>query len=155
MRKPIDPRHNGLKEPKRVHSVSTALYLADLDQDGKVTLRSVINAWAKAVREHESQGHRIKEEPHFDSGSYYGRSVSLSYTYEWDNLNYVKENTEWHAAVTEYQTKMIAWNKYEEERKNALMMGTKNIDAQIERAEHRLANLKARKAGEPIPYPES
>lgn len=144
-----------MKEPKRVHSVSTAIYLSDLDEDGKVSLQSLIGAWAKAVKDHESQGHRIPQSPYFESGSYYGRSISLHYTYEWDNLNYVKEVTEWNAAITDYQEKLLAWNKSEEDRKNALKTGSENIDEKIIRAEHRLANLKAHKAGEPIPYPES
>lgn len=149
MRKPQDPRHHGLKEPKKVHSVSTAIYLADLDEDGKVSLQSVIGAWAKAVKDHESQGHRIPASPYFDSGSYYGRSISLHYTYEWDNLNYTVEKAEYDAAISSYETALAAFKAKEQENK----IKPPNLDEKIERAKQRLANLEAAKAGQPLPYP--
>jgi len=155
MKRPLDPRHHN-KEPKRVHTKEARITLADLDRDltHKVPLTAVIGAWNKALKDHESQGHRIVDGPNFQSSSFYGSALSLTYTYEWDNLNFVKEITEWNAAITEYEQKFQAWKQFEEDRKRVLIMGTKNIDALIERAEHRLANLKAKKAGEPLPYPE-
>lgn len=155
MKRPLDPRHHG-KEPKRVITKEGKLYLADLftDHTHQIPLSSIIAAWNKTVKDHESQGHRISDGPNFTTGGLYGNSASLTYTYEWNNLNYVSEITAWNAAITEYQQKLEAWKQFEEDRKRVLIMGTKNIDALIERAEHRLANLKAKKAGEPLPYPE-
>lgn len=150
MRKPQDPRQHGLKEPKKVHTVSTNLYLADLDEGGKVSLKSVINAWAKAVKDHESQGHRITEGPHFNSGSYYGRSISLSYTYEWDNLTFSTEKAEYDLAVSTYENELARFKLHEQE----IKINPPNLDQKIERAKQRLANLEAAKRGESLPYPE-
>ena len=150
MRKPQDPRHHGLKEPKKVISVTTAIYLADMDADGKVSLQSVIGAWNKALRDHESQGHRIKEGPYFNSGSYYGRSIHLSYEYEWDNLNYSSEKAEYDLAISTYETELTKFKAKEQE----IKIKPPNLDQKIERAKQRLANLEAAKAGEPLPYPE-
>ncbi len=130
------------------------MFLADLDKDNEVSLQTIINAWNKILKELESQGCRVTKGPHFNSGSYYGRSISISYTYEWDNLNYSVEQAEYELAIANYEQEMITWKEFEEDRKNTLKAGIKNIDAQITRAEHRLANLKAHKAGEPLPYPE-
>lgn len=155
MKRPIDPRHHG-KQPQRVHSRTGVIYLEGMfsDDSDKLPITVLLAAWTDTVKDHESQGHRITEGLSFSTGSLYGRSISLSYTYEWDNLNFVSEITAWNAAITEYETKLTAWKQFEEDRKKVLMSGSKNIDALIERAEHRLANLKARKAGEPLPYPE-
>lgn len=145
MRKPIHPASQG-KKPEETFRRSGRLHLADLDERGEdgshthqVKLETVIGAWNKALKDHLSQGHRITEGPAFASDVYYGSSLALTYEYEWDNLNYSVEKAAWDAALAAYETDKAA---------------PKNIDLQIERAEHRLANLKAHKAGEPIPYPE-
>jgi hypothetical protein len=151
MRKPQDPRHHGLKEPKKVISVDGNIYLPSLEEGSKVSLKSVINAWAKAVRDHESQGHRITEGPYFNSGSYYGRSINLLYTYEWDNLNYSVEKVEYDLAVSTYEEEMAKFKAKEEE----LKTNPPDLDKKIERAKQRLANLEAAKRGEPLPYSES
>jgi hypothetical protein len=155
MRKPLNPTSQG-KKPEKVHSKNARLTLADFDYDRehKVSLQTVIGAWNKATKDHESQGHRIIEGPVFDSSVFYGSALALSYTYEWDNLKYEEEKAAWDAAIAKYEEELAAWNAFEEERKKGLAMNVKNIDQQIVRAEHRLANLKAVKAREPIPYPE-
>lgn len=154
MRKPLDP--SSRKKPEKVHTKEARLHLADLDDDleHKVSLQTVIVAWHKATKDHDGQGHRIIEGPIFDSSSFYGSSVALSYKYEWDNLTYDAEKAVWDANLAKYQEELAAWNAFEDERKRGLAMNVKNIDLQIVRAEHRLANLKAVKAREPIPYPE-
>lgn len=154
MRKPIDPRSR--KKPEKVHNKTARLTIADLDVDleHKVSLQAAINAWNKAVKDHESQGHRITEGPFFDSSGFYGSSLALSYAYEWDNLTYEQEKLVWDEAIAKYERELAEWNEFEEERKKGLVAAAKNIDLQILRTEHRLANLKAVKAREPIPYPE-
>lgn len=159
MRKPLDPR--GRKKPEKVHRKDARIHLADLDERAEngemshqVSLQTVIGAWNKAVKDHESQGHRIVSGPLFNSSSFYGSSLALAYTYEWDNLTYDAEKAVWDAAIAKYEEELAAWNAFEDERKKGLAMNVKNIDLQIVRAEHRLANLKAVKAREPIPYPE-
>ena len=155
MKKPIHPASQG-KKPEPTYSKNGRLHLADLDDPStrQVRLETVIAAWNKALREHESQGHRITEGPAFDSSVYYGSSLALTYTYEWDNINYSVEKAAWDAALAAYETDKAAWEAFEAERKKGFAAAPKNIDLQIERCEHRLANLKAHKAGEPLPFPE-
>lgn len=160
MRKPIHPASQGKKPEEKFHRTGR-LHLADLDERGEdgssthqVQLRTVIGAWNKALKDHESQGHRIISGPAFDSSVYYGSSLALTYEYEWDNLNYPAEKAAWDAAMAAYETDKAAWDTFEAERKKGLAAAPKNIDLQIERTEHRLANLKAHKAGQPLPFPE-
>ncbi len=148
MRKPIDPRTQG-SEPERTHSRKERVTLANANQ---VSLETAVGAWTRIVKDHLSQGQRIASGPTIDAGSYY---ISLTYTYEWDNLNYAVEKAEWDAAIANYEQELVAWKEYEERRKKNLKEASaKDLDLQITRAEHRLANLKAAKAGEPIPFPE-
>ncbi len=155
MRRPLDPRNHGLKKPEKVLSKTDRIYLSDLDNEEKVHLRVLVDAWNKILKDLESQGHRVTEGPYFEVESYYGRSNSLVYTYEWDNLNYSVEKAEYDAAIAAYEKELAEWKVFEEERKKNLDSGIpKTIDLQILRAEHRLANLKAVKAGQPLPFPE-
>jgi hypothetical protein len=155
MKRPLDPRHHGLKEPEKVYTKTEYLYLADLNKEEKVTLDTLFLAWNKIQRELTSQGFRIKGSPEFNSDSYYGRGNRITYTYEWTNANYDAEMEQYTSAIAQFEQQFAAWKVFEEGRKAKLESGIhKNIDALIERAEHRLANLKAVKAGQPIPFPE-
>ena len=154
MIRPRDPRNHG-KKPQKVWVKTDSIFLADLDREEKVPLASLINAWNKTLKELEERGYRIIEGPYFEPGSYYERSTKLTYTYEQDNVNYEAEIAEWNASIALYEQELEAWKTFEEERKQALnATQVKSIDSQIERAERRLANLKAVKAGEPLPYPK-
>lgn len=154
MKRPVDPRV-GLKEPQKVLSHTDHLYLSSLDKDEKVSLQTLVNAWHKILKDLESRGQRVTEGPYFDVQSYYGRSNRLTYTYEWDNFSYSVEKAEWDVMTAAYEIELAAWKTFEEERKKEVANASaKSIDDQIVRAEHRLANLKAAKAGEPIPYPK-
>lgn len=155
MIKPIHPNNRGLREPKKLWVKEDQIYLADLDSDEKVSLQTLVNAWNKTLKDLESLGCRVVEGPNFEVGSYYGRSVSLTYKYEQDNPAYITEKAEWDNALAVYQKELEAWKAFDEERKQALSsVQVKSIDAQIERTERRLANLKAVRAGEPLPYPK-
>lgn len=148
MRRPIDPRSQG-KEPQRTHSRKDS---TTLSHSGSLSLETIVGAWQRILKDHLSQGHRIVKGPDLDGSSY---SLSLSYTYEWDNLNYSVEHEEWLAAIASYEQELVLFKEYEERRKKSLKEASaKDIDLQIQRAEHRLANLKAAKSGQPIPYPE-
>jgi hypothetical protein len=151
MRRPLDPRHHGLHKPQKVFSRKESVSLGDNDE---VYPELIFAVWDRIVKDHTSQGHRITKKAAV-SGDYYGKRLTLTYEYEWDNLNYEKELVAYDTAVAEYETALASWKVFEEERKTKLESGIpKNIDALIERAEHRLANLKAAKAGQPIPFPE-
>jgi hypothetical protein len=153
MRRPKDPRHNGLKEPKKVYSKTEQIVLSDLDKHytHKVSLQTLIGAWNKVLKELESQGHCIVEGPYFQDCTYYDSKIKLTYRYEWPNLSYNAEMANFVSEVNAYEEQMILFRESEEKKKNG---PPPNVDEQIVRAERRLANLKAVKAGEPIPYPE-
>jgi replication-associated recombination protein RarA len=157
MRKPTDPSHYG-KKPEPVKNREARITLADLDNEltQEVSLETVIGAWNKALKDHESQGHRIVRGPVFASSSFYGSSLALTYEYEWDNLNYSVEKAAWDAELAQYQANLAAWKQFEKERQETLhpQKQLKTIDDQILRAERRLANLKAVKANEPLPFPQ-
>lgn len=152
MKRPQDPRNHGLKEPKKVFTKTASIYIDELDFDGKVPLHVVVAAWNKALKEIESQGFRVSEAPAFNRGSYYGRSISLSYSYEWDNQNYEVEKQAYDAEMSKYLEGLAKFNEWDKQIKEEAPILA--LDAKIERAEHRLANLKAMKNKEPLPYPE-
>ncbi len=155
MMKPIHPNNRGLREPKKVWVKEDQIYLADLDSNEEVSLQTIVNAWNKSLKDLESVGCRVVEGPTFRSDSYYGRGNKLVFTYEQDNVAYETEKAEWDNALAVYQQELAAWKAFDEERKQALSsVQVKSIDAQIERTERRLANLKAVRAGEPLPYPK-
>lgn len=148
IKKPQDPRKHGLKEPSKVLTETGRIYIADLGQDHKTPLRAVIDAWHKALKDHDFRGHRISEGPHFTS-SYYGNApLVLLYTYEWDNPAYEAEKTAYDVTIAQYEKDLAACALYEEEAKKP-----PNLTEKIERAKQRLANLEAERDGQPLPYP--
>jgi hypothetical protein len=152
MRRPQDPRNHGLKEPKQVHSQRETLVLSDDSEpmgNGKLSLEAIIGAWNHALKDHLSQGHRITDGPYVEGDSY---RLFLTYTYEWDNFNYTVEKAEFDLTMANYLAELNHYKEVEEGKKNG---PPPNIDEKIARAEQRLANLKAAKAGEPLPHPES
>jgi hypothetical protein len=151
MKRPLDPRHHGLKEPQKVLCRKDTHHF----DEGEVYPELIFAVWDRINKDHASQGHRVLKQAKI-AGDYYGRRLTLTYEYEWDNHLYEEELVAYKTAIAEYETAFAAWKAYEENRKAKLESGIpKNIDALIERTEHRLANLKAVKAGQPIPFPES
>lgn len=145
MRKPINPLNNGLKEPKEILSKKGAL---NLSWGGKLALESLITAWNKALKDHLSQGHRISEGPSIQCD--YDRDLQLTYTYEWDNLNYSVEKAAYDAALAAYEEEKKVYAEWEAGKPVRVV----NLDYKIERAKQRLANLEAVKAGQPLPFPD-
>ncbi len=145
MRKPISPLNNGLKEPKEVLTKRGSFTLAS---EGKLSLEGILGAWNKALKDHLSQGHRITEGPVVEGGEY--RYLTLSYTYEWDNLNFSVEKAAYDAALVAYEEEKKAYAEWEAGKPTRVV----NLDYKIERAKQRLANLEAVKAGQPLPFPE-
>jgi hypothetical protein len=140
--KPVHPCHLG-KEPVPVIFKDERILLGRL-----ASLESVMMTWEAAEQQHKSLGHRITI-PMLTSEHYSGE-VWLEYRYEWDNANYADEKLAWDAAVTRYEEAMSAWNESQAKRHHKT---DENIDAKITKAEHRLANLIAVKAGKPLPFP--
>ena len=149
MKRPIDPRTQGY-EPQKVLSRKETVTLTG---GGSIALETINGAWNRIVKDHESRGQRVIEGP--EVKCFYSSSITLVYTYEWDNWSYVAEKALWDTVLAAYEIDLAAWQEFETERKKNLEeQSKKSIDDQIVRAEHRLANLKAAKAGEPIPFPK-
>lgn len=152
MRKPIDPRNNGLKEPKSVIRENHSLNLSRLEEyqrgdslyGRRVRLHAVVGAWEKAYKDHASQGHRMVEGPWIDGG------LNISYVVEWDNLNHPAEKAEYDAAIASYEAEKETFIKWEAEEKSK----PPSLEKKIERAKQRLANLEAARDGQPLPFPE-
>lgn len=151
MRRPLDPRHHGLKEPKKVIQIRTHFTVTRDGSQGGQSLRVLIDAWNKVLREQESQGHRITVEPVVIQDTWRG-TTTVEYAYEYDNLNYDTEKAEYDAAMAAYLEKHRIFKEYSDKEKNDAKVP--NLDEKIARTERRLANLKAAKAGDPLPYPE-
>ncbi len=143
MRKPQDPRMHGLQEPRTVHNKTLHLVFG-----APLSLESLIKGWNKALKDHESQGHRIVNGPNISNS--YGQDVKLYYTIEWDNLAYDTEKSEYDATITTYLEQLSAFTRREEEEKN----NPPNLDKKIEKTKRRLANLEATRDGQPLPFPE-
>lgn len=148
MRKPIDPRKHGLKEPEKFITKHEVLSLPTLNDTGrfesKYPLQSAINMWLKALKDHHNQYHTIVESPYLDGSGF------LRYSYQYENLHYNEEMACYSAALNEYAEECRKFALEEEQKKVKKALA---IDDQIIRAEQRLANLKAVKAGQPIPFP--
>lgn len=149
MRKPIDPRKHGLKEPEKCitkHEVLSLPTLSDAPRyaERRYPLEATVNMWLKALKDHNNQGHAIVESPYIENSF-------LRYSYQYENLNYDVEMSCYSAALNEYAEECRKFAAYEEGKKNRVDM---KIDEKIERTERRLANLKAIKSNEPLPFPE-
>jgi hypothetical protein len=146
MRKPQDPRHHGLKEPDRVIKRT-----AKIEFSSEPTLQSLISGWNKALKDHLAQEHRITDGPNVkDEGSYSYKRMTLTYTYEFENRNYAVEKVEYDTAISNYEEQLTKFLAKEEKEKSHIP----NLDEKIAKTEKRLANLKAHKAGQPLPFPE-
>lgn len=148
MRKPTDPRKHGLKEPEKCITKQVALLLPTLNDNNryerKYPLEATFNMWTKALKDHMAQDHVIIESPYLDG------SGSLRYSYQFENLHYNDEMACYSAAMNDYAEECRQFALEEERKKAKEAMA---IDEQIIRTERRLANLKAVKAGQPVPFP--
>lgn len=140
MNRPKDP-HNKRSEPKKIYRKSEWIDVSNL------ALNEINTLWASVVNQHYLKNERIIDGPTITD------HPSLVYKYEWDNLEYESEMDEWNEAIATYKQELVCWQLFEEERKKGLAAEAKNIDLQIVRTEHRLANLMAVKAGLMLPYP--
>lgn len=149
MRKPTDPRKHGLKEPEKCITKSGILSLPTLSDTGryekKYPLEAAFNMWTKALKDHLSQDHAIVESPYLDGSGF------VRYQYQFVNANYDVEMACYSAALSEYAEECRKFAQYEENQKHKVDM---KIEEKIERTEKRLANLKAIKNREPLPFPE-
>lgn len=151
MKPPIDPRKHGLLPPQIIiKSGKLKIFLKDLSNN---TLQSINDCWETERQARELQGQHLISGPnvmtHYDSKPY------IEYEYEWRNLSYEEECAHFNSTMKKYEADVLAYQEYtkllqskEEDDKFI------SIDLKIQRAQNRLANLLAIKAGTTIPFPE-
>lgn len=152
MKRPYDPRHHGLQEPDKVVTKTEFISLNEFQYGGtrRVPLTTILNIWNKITKDLEGQDIRITIGPDVIFTTSYPVGTTLSYTYERDNVDYEKQKEYFDKTVNTYLEELKAYEEHEVVRKKAPV----NLDDKIAKTERRLANLKAAKAGEPIPFPD-
>lgn len=146
MRKPLDPRKHGLKEPQKVLTKVERLPLPMIGKDysRRSSLQAINAMWAKVSKDMNfGENVRVIDGPYVDGSS-------LEFTWETDNQDYDLALSEFQARMEVYEKDLLKWKQEEERKKNKQAM---EIDEQIVRTERRLANLKATKEGKTLPYP--
>jgi hypothetical protein len=155
MNRPMDPAKHG-KAPQKKHSRTNTIYLKNDKSD--LSIDDINKAWSKALIYLANNNGRLVNGPYIKND--WGHVV-IYYTYEWDNIYYPTEQAEWENAIFQYKQNIIAWEEFEKEKAKNKKIGA-DIDQRIAQAEQRvvrsasrLANLKAVKAGLPIPFPDA
>lgn len=152
MKKPLDPRKNGLVEPEEFISTKEEVSLQAPSQPwspyyASIKLETIFSAWQKIVKDNYNSNHQIVDEPILN----FGRG-SIIYSWGHRNLFYEKQKAEYDAAVLQYEEGLKKFLEHEANKKALLEF--QDLDDKIARAEQRLANLKAVKEGKSIPHPD-
>jgi len=144
VRKPIDPRKHGLKQPLPSIKAYKAYEL------GKhPSVEETIHRWMELENACKQAGQRITEGPVLANGGW--DAISIKWTIEYDNANYKQEKEHYDTEIRRYEEECRKFHQYEAAKK---LGEAENLDDQISRLEKRLANLKAARAGELLPYPQ-
>ena len=155
MKKPQDPRKHGLVEPKKDLLETRKIKLSERDSinyqygtSSKISLDIVLDAWEKE-KSKLTENMKVVEGP-FVASEY--TVQHLMYTVSTPNPRYEYELAVYNAEVSAYKEKLEAFETFVENRKKGI---EEEYDKHIFRLEQKIANLKARKANEPIPFPEA
>lgn len=151
MRRPVDPRNHGLREPERLH---VRVEVIDLTSSANMywkkaplELQTVVKAWDKALKDHLSIGQRIVKDPIINS------DLNIVYTIGWDNENYEAELINYNQQVAKFEEELANFLTQEELRETLPAEHPKAIELKIERTKQRLANLEAMRDNKPLPFP--
>jgi len=151
MKRPIDPRKHGLREPEKVHTKVEVIRLSSgpsLYWDkAPMSLRTIVKAWEKALIDHQSIGQRIVKDPTID------KDLNIIYTVGWDNKTYGEELINYNQQVAKYEEELAAFLSEEKELKELPPDHQRVIGIKIEKAKQRLANLEAVRDNKPLPFP--
>ncbi len=153
MRRPVDPRHHGLHHPKKLLSKEYNVVLNKFQSESgktenKYLLGNIADQWEEIKINASYDGKTVMSGPFLDQDYY---SLRLTYTLMWDNLEYAEQLELYNTSVKEYENKVI---EYDAKLKRKEEGFKEKLDVQIIRLEHKLANLKANRNGEVIPFPE-
>lgn len=151
MKRPIDPRHHGLREPERLHTKVETISLTSATniywKKQPLSLLTVVKAWEKALSDHQSIGQRVVKEPVIND------HLDLVYTIGWDNENYTAELADYNRQIAQYEVEMANFLTFEELKATLPTEHPQAIEMKIERTKQRLANLEAMRDKKPLPFP--
>lgn len=154
MKKPQDPRKHGLKEPSKEILETHKIRLNDTgstsyqySNSAKCSLNIALETW-------ENEKKKISNISRLSEGPFIVSEYSvqhLVYTIATPNPHYQYELAAYNAEVNAFKEKVEAYEVWIENRKKGV---EEEIDKHIVRLEHKIANLKAKKVNEPIPFPD-
>lgn len=155
MKRPMDPRKHGLKTPTKTiveehkfriaHSTTPGSYY---DNIARCSLNQALELYESKRVEASYDGKTIIEGPFIDSQR---TEMSLTFKTERKNPLYIAEKTGYDAQLKEYEEKVKAYEDWLKRKEAGIK---EKMDVQILRMEHKLANLKAVRDEEPIPFPD-
>lgn len=155
MKRPMDPRKHGLKEPQKTiiedhkyrvaHSTTPGSYY---DNTARCSLNQALELFESKRVEMAYDGKAIIEGPFIES---HHSEMSLTFKTERKNPLYIAEKTGYEAQIKDYEEKVKAYEAFLKRKEDGIK---EKLDVQILRLEHKLANLKAVRDEEPVPFPD-
>ena len=149
MKKPIHPA-NRSSAPKDATTIEGYITLGPYG----CSLKEINEDWDYTLKQHINQEHTIVNEPKIDHTSPFGSGLCIKYSYSYVNKRYKEEKEAWDEAIKNYFIELAEYNEWVLKKAESRKV-PENIDEKILRAEQRLANLKAAKAGEDVPFPDN
>jgi len=155
MKKPQDPRKHGLQEPLKDIVEEHKIKITNRDStsyqystSAKCSLKDAQDLWDREKVKKSYDGKTIVEGP-FIVSEY--RVQHLVFKTSMPNPHYQYQLAAYNAEVNAYKEKLDAYETWIENKKKGIK---EDMDKNILRLEHKLANLKAARDNQPIPYPD-
>ncbi len=154
MKKPQDPRKHGLNEPHseiieehKIKIKKSDSYSIQYGDSAKCSLTEALELWEKEKKK-LSFDTRVIDGPNIES-KYTEQFLSFKTAYP--NPIYSYQVKAYQLEIQEYEAKLTAYNAFIENKKKGI---AEDIDKHILRLEHKIANLKASRDNQPIPFPD-
>lgn len=139
MKRPIDPKTLGLKEPNKFIQNKERAFI-DLVPDSKIRLQTLVDAWNKIVKD-LPENHNLIDGPYVKEISQYG-NPHIEYTVEIENPYFENDKANYDRQVSIYLKAQKAFDIEQEKKSSSKAL---SIEDQIVWAEAHLAELKAKK----------
>lgn len=156
MKKPQDPRKHGLKEPEpkliEEHRIKLGKksdsYSSQYATEARCSLSEAMECWEREKVKASYDNKTVFEGPFIETKY---SDCFLSFRTSRPNPHYQYELVAYNAEVKAYEEKVAAYDAWIDNKKKGIR---EDIDKHILRLEHKIANLKASRDNEPIPFPE-